>query len=69
MALLNTVTQLVHDPVRSKYPYESLTKELSDIINIRQIDKENFTNYVKSFKEQRDILKLQLGSNILDTFV
>ena len=36
IALLKSVNKLMHDLVISKYPYESLTKALSDIINIRQ---------------------------------
>ena len=36
---MKAVKQLIHDPIRSKHPYEFLTKDLTDIINIRKRDK------------------------------
>ena len=52
ISLLKATKKLMHNPFRSKYTYR-LTKYLSEILNIEQGDKYNFTKYVKSFKGQR----------------
>jgi hypothetical protein len=60
---------LMHDPIRAKYPYASLTKAMSRMLNIKQIESEGLLDYVKRFKESGNIMKSHVGTDILDKFV
>ena len=60
---------LMHNPVRSKYPYASLTKALSRMINLKQMEQEQLLDYVKRFKQTRDIMSSHMGTDLLDKFV
>jgi hypothetical protein len=60
---------LMHDPLRAKYPYASLTKAMSRMLNIKQIESEGLLDYVKRFKEFGNIMKSHVGTSILDKFV
>ena len=67
--LLAKIKVLMHDPIRAKYPFASLTEAITRILNIRQMENEGLLEYVKRFKESRDIMKTHIGTNILDKFV
>jgi hypothetical protein len=67
--LLNKIKVLMHDPVRAKYPFASLTEAISRMLNLKQSEDEGLLDYVKRFKESRDIMKSHVGTNILDKFV
>ena len=41
----------MHDPVRAKYQYASLTEAVARMLNIKQMENENLINYVKRFKQ------------------
>ena len=41
----------MHDPVRAKYPYASLTEAVARTLNIKQMENENLIDYVKRFKQ------------------
>ena len=68
IALLEAIKTLMHDPIRAKYPCASLTEAISRAMNIKQTENENLLDCVKRFKQQRDIMKSHVGTNILDTF-
>jgi hypothetical protein len=55
--LLHKIKMLMHDPIRAKYPYASLTEAMSRMLNIKQIQSEGLLDYVKRFKESGDIMK------------
>jgi hypothetical protein len=55
--LLDKIKMLMHDPIRAKYPYASLTEAMSRMLNIKQIESEGLLDYVKRFKESGDIMK------------
>jgi hypothetical protein len=60
----------MHDPMRAKYPFASLTEAISRMLNLKQSDEnEGLLDYVKRFKESRDIMKSHVGTGILDKFV
>jgi hypothetical protein len=60
----------MHDPIRAKYPYASLTEAMSRMLSIKQIESEGLLDYVKRlFKESGDIMKSHVGTDILDKFV
>jgi hypothetical protein len=67
--LLNKIKVLMHDPIRAKSPFASLTKAISRMLNLKQSENEGLLNYVKRFKESRDIMKSHVGTDILDKFV
>ena len=49
--LLKVIQILMHDPVRAKYPYASLTEAVARTLNIKQMENENLIDYVKRFKQ------------------
>ena len=54
--LLKKVRVLMHDPVRSKYPFASLTEAMSRMINLKQMEQEQLLDYVKRFKSRQGTL-------------
>jgi hypothetical protein len=67
--LLNKIKVLMHDPIRAKYPFASLTEAISRMLNLKQSENERLLDYVKRFKESCDIMKSHAGTNILDKLV
>jgi hypothetical protein len=68
--LLNKIKVLrMHDPIRAKSPFASLTEAISRMLNLKQSDNKGLLDYIKRFKESRDIMKSQVGTDILDKFV
>ena len=67
--LLMKIKVLMHDPVRAKYPFASLTEAMVRMLNIKQQEHEQLLDYIKSFKQFRDITKSHVGTDILDRFV
>ena len=67
--MLNKIKVLMHDPITAKYPFASLTEAISRILNLKQSENEGLLDYVKRFKESRDIMKSHVGTDILDRFV
>ena len=59
----------MHDPIHARYPYASLTEALVRFVNVRQGDRESLLDYVKWFKQWRNVLKSHVGKHILDEFV
>ena len=66
--LLEVISSTTHDPIRAQYPFISMTDSLIRFINIRQHDDEDLVDYVKRFKQHRDIVKSNIGTRFLDTF-
>jgi hypothetical protein len=69
IALLIKIKVLMHDPIRAKYPYASLTEAMSRMLNLKQNENEGLLDYVTRFKESRDITKSRVDTDILDKFV
>jgi hypothetical protein len=67
--LLTKIKVLMHDPIRAKYPFASLTEAMIRMLNIKQQENEQLLDYIKRFKQFRDITKSHVGTDILDTFV
>ena len=59
----------MHDLVRAKYPYALLMEAVARTLNIKQMENENLIDYVKRFKQARDILTSHIGSKVLDQFI
>ena len=67
--LLKAVKVLMHDPIRAKYPLASMTEAIGRLMNICQQENEGLLDYVKRFKQERDIMKSLVGTEFLDKFV
>jgi hypothetical protein len=67
--LLNKIKVLMHDPIRTKYPFASLTEAISRMLNLKQSENEGLLDYSKRFKESRDIMKSHIGTGRLNKFV
>jgi hypothetical protein len=59
----------MHDPIRAKYPFASLIEQIIRMLNIKQGENKGLLEYVKQFKQTRDITKSHVGTDILDKFV
>ena len=67
--LLKAIRILMHDPIRSQYPLASMTDALLRMVNLKQSENEGLMDYVKRFKEARDVVKTHLGTRMLDKFI
>jgi hypothetical protein len=67
--LLEKIKVLMHDPIRAKHHYASLTEALIRLMNIKQFEQEQLLDYIKRFKQFHDITKSHAGTDILDKFV
>ena len=68
IATLEAIKNPMHDSVRAQYPLVSMVDALGRLINVRQQENEHLLDYVKRFKQLRDVVKSQLGTKILDEF-
>ncbi len=59
----------MHDTVRARYLYTSMTEALSRLLHVKQGDYEQLLDYVRRFKIARDVMKSIMGKDILDQFV
>ena len=69
--LLKAIKIVMHDPIRVKYPYASLTEALMRTLNIKQLEHKSLIDYdyMKRFKQSRDVLKSHIGGDILNKFI
>ena len=68
IAVLEAIKSLMHDSVRAQNPVVSMTETLKRLVNARQQENESLLDYVKRFKQLRDVVKSMMGSTILDAF-
>jgi hypothetical protein len=66
--LLEALKELMHDTVRAQYPFKSFTTAERNLITIRQFENEPLLDFVKRFKQVRDVYKSHVGTKILDEF-
>ena len=67
--LLTKIKVLMHDPIRAKYPFASLTEAILNMLHIKQLENESLLEYIKRFKQMRDIAQSHVGTDILDKFI
>ena len=67
--LLKVIKLLMHDPIRARYPYASVTEALLRFLNCKQLDNESVNDYVKRFKSVRDGVSQHMGKDFLHEFV
>ena len=69
VSLLKIIKIVIHDPVADRYPFASLLDSLQRALTIRQGEKESLTEYTKRFKQGKDVLESNLGTDWLNDFV
>ena len=67
--LLKALKVLMHNTVRVRYPYALMTEALTRLLHVKQGEQEPLLDYVKRFKETRDVIKSSMGTDILNKFV
>ena len=66
LRLLEVIKELIHDQVRAQYPVASGRNAFHRFTTMKQEDNESLIDYHKRFKQQRDIVKTQMGTNLFD---
>ena len=69
LELLKEVERLVHVPRRAEYPTIALIETLSNVMTIRQGDKEGLVSYLERFKSEINVVVSLFGSGLLDGHV
>ena len=59
----------MHEPICATYTYLSLTEYLARMMNTRQQEKDGLVEYVERFKQEKSIVKISIGENVLGSFV
>ena len=66
--LLEAIQVAMHTQVCGQYPFTTLTTVLERFLAVQQQDGEDALEYTKRFKQQRNIMKTQVGKDVLNTF-
>jgi len=66
IGLLKAIKNCMVESVRAQYPLISMTDSLIRLVNIKMYDQESPLEYVKRFKECRDVMVSHLGKDLLD---
>ena len=69
LKLLNVIKLKMYDPARVKYKFVLSTKFLLQVLTTLQSQDKNLMDYMKRFKQVRDIIWSSMGEEILDGFV
>ena len=69
IALLVAIQTLMHDPVRAQNPMISMTDALTRLLNFRQQEGEDLLDFVKRFKQAKDVTVSQMGKDFLRGFI
>lgn len=70
--LLRAVKILMHDPARVKYTSTHLwQKSMTRVMNLKQYEDENILEYIKHFKQARDVMSANVNTTttMLDNFI
>lgn len=67
--LLKAIKRLMHSVQKAKHPMIGLWTMIVRLTNCKQMSGETHMDYVKRFKEQRDIVEGALGTEYLDKFL
>jgi hypothetical protein len=69
IALLKAIKVLMHGGIQAQSPFMSMTEALQRFLNLRQFEGDQLLDYVKKFKEARDVMVPYLGEEFLYKFV
>ena len=68
IALLTTIRNLAHDPVRARNPIGSMLTAMRRFLNFRQRDEEDLSDYVQRFKDECNTFISYVGRQIWDWY-
>jgi hypothetical protein len=68
IVVLEAIKSLMHESVRSQYPPATITDALCRLINAKQWENEQIMDYVKRFKQLRDVAKSIMGDGFLKEY-
>ncbi len=66
--LLKAIKISMHETTRSQKPVLSAIQALTKLFTYKQFDATGLSEYLKCFKEHRDVVKTQLGEHMFDYF-
>ena len=67
--LLKYIKILMHKLERSKYPFTSITEAFKLVVNVKHKENRNFLDYSKRLNQSKEILKVQVGKDVLGHYV
>ena len=68
LELLKEICTLMHMPIKARYPFMTLTENLSSFLNLRQAENESLLDYLERFEQEKNIIKSMLGPDVLYKF-
>ena len=66
---LEEIKKLIHNSAREQNPTISTIESMIQMINKTQYENKNIIGYLKWCKQTRDVVRIKLGTEFLDTFV
>jgi hypothetical protein len=67
--LLEAIQVLMQNPMRARYPFATMTDAFTKVLNYRQLEGQDLTDFYKERKDAFSVLKTMLGDRFLDGFV
>ena len=69
LEILESISKLMHTPMKACYPMASLAETFSSLLNLRQVENEKLLDYYERFSQEATVAKSLLGKDFLDKFV
>ena len=69
LEILESISKLMHTPMKACYPMASLAETFSSLLNLRQLENEKLLDYYERFSQEATVAKSLLGKDFLDKFV
>ena len=66
--LIKAIKSCMHETTRSQKPILNAIQAITKLFCYKQTDGMTLSEYIKGFKEHRDVFKTQLGENMFDDF-
>ena len=67
--LLKAIQTLINNPIRGRYPFACQHDDLLRLAKARQYEDESLADYIKRFKQLRDVYKRGVGKHTFDGWV
>jgi hypothetical protein len=67
--LLEAIQVLMQNPMQARYPFATMTDAFAKVLNYRQLEGQDLTDFYKERKDAFSVLKTMLGDRFLDGFV
>jgi hypothetical protein len=67
--LLEAIQVLMQNPMQARYPFATMTNAFTKVLNYRQLEGQDLTDFYKERKDAFSVLKTMLGDRFLDGFI